>query len=111
MSYIINSRFAFLLKELNQKRDVDVEHIRRKDTVGNLLPTGGQTKVILRTPDYGMIETIVECSKKERYNKRIGLKIALGRALKIWYMFKLQNNTINPYSTSTKYVYIPPYYE
>jgi hypothetical protein len=42
---------------------------------------GGSTMVIIDSPDGQHFEGVAICSKKENYNKRMGVKIALGRAL------------------------------
>lgn len=43
---------------------------------------GGTTVIQVRTPDGEELEGIAVCSNKENYNKKLGVSIALGRALK-----------------------------
>lgn len=45
------------------------------------LEKGGKTVIQIRTPDGQEIEGQAVCSDKDNYNKRIGIQIALGRAL------------------------------
>lgn len=67
------------VRELRSKGyKVRVLHFRPKD-ISNL---GGYTVVQIRTPDGQEIEGKAICSNKENYNKKLGVKIAVGRALK-----------------------------
>lgn len=43
---------------------------------------GGKTVVQIRTPDGEELEGTAVCSNKENYNKKLGVSIAAGRALK-----------------------------
>jgi len=43
---------------------------------------GGKTVVEVTTPDGRTLIGIARCSKKENFNKKLGVRIALGRALK-----------------------------
>lgn len=47
-------------------------------------PTGGRTIVHVTPPihDDMIISGVAECSKNDAYNRKLGVKIALGRALK-----------------------------
>jgi hypothetical protein len=42
---------------------------------------GGSTEVIIESPSGERFHGLAICSKKENYNKRMGIRIALGRAL------------------------------
>ena len=42
---------------------------------------GGSTHIIIDSPNGEHFEGIAICSRKENYNKKIGVRIALGRAL------------------------------
>jgi hypothetical protein len=54
-----------------------------------LAPTGGKTIVSIRVPEYeDEFVGEVFCSKDEKYNKSIGLKKALARALASYYKTK-----------------------
>ena len=41
---------------------------------------GGSTQVIIDSPDGKHFRGLAMCSKKENYNKKMGVKIALGRS-------------------------------
>lgn len=67
---------------------VRVKHFRREKTMqkmdGGVVQTpserGGHTIVQVRTPDGEELEGVAVCSTKDNFNKRIGVRIALGRA-------------------------------
>ena len=40
---------------------------------------GGSTEVVIDSPDGKHFHGVAICSKKENYNKKLGVKIALGR--------------------------------
>ena len=40
---------------------------------------GGSTEVVIDSPDGKHYQGVAICSKKENYNKKLGVKIALGR--------------------------------
>ena len=40
---------------------------------------GGSTEVVIDSPDGRHFHGVAICSKKENYNKKLGVKIALGR--------------------------------
>lgn len=44
-------------------------------------PKGGETVVQITTPDGRELEGCAKCSDKDLYNKKIGVKVAIGRAL------------------------------
>lgn len=44
-------------------------------------PKGGSTHIIIDSPDGQHFEGIAICSREDNYNKRLGVRIALGRAL------------------------------
>lgn len=63
---------------------VRVLHCRKFSTrnlLGEFDPKGGETVVQITTPDGQDLEGRAKCSDKERYNKRVGVQVALGRAL------------------------------
>lgn len=68
---------------------VRVIHIRHGKTMkrmdGGLVQSfaerGGKTVVQVRTPDGVELEGVALCSTLDNYNRRLGLQIALGRAL------------------------------
>lgn len=45
------------------------------------LPKGGLTVVEITTPEGETLTGVAECSVKDQFNRKIGLNIALGRAL------------------------------
>lgn len=49
---------------------------------GVLQQKGGNTHVEITTPDNINISGTAFCSDKDNYNRKLGVKIALGRALK-----------------------------
>jgi len=49
--------------------------------LGEIYPKGGKTQIIIDSPVGEHFEGIALCSIKDLYNKKMGVKIALGRAL------------------------------
>ena len=45
-------------------------------------PKGGLTEVEIRTPDGKELKGKAECSRKDTFNRKLGLTIAVNRALK-----------------------------
>lgn len=43
-------------------------------------PKGGSTQVIIDSPSGDHFDGIAVCSKQDNYNKRLGVRIALGRS-------------------------------
>lgn len=71
------------IKELeDQGYTVFVEHWRYADKEGNLLPRGGATYVDIYWGSDPVGFGEAHCHKDDNYNKRLGLTIALGRAIK-----------------------------
>jgi hypothetical protein len=88
---------------INQLRDagykVRVHHLRKYRSISEsltrhqfevqyqssyaawILPNGGSTVVELTTPDGVEVSGTAVCSEKDQYNRKLGLKIALGRAI------------------------------
>jgi hypothetical protein len=60
---------------------VRVLHHRKWNSCG-ISCKGGTTVIQVRTPDGTELEGIAVCSKEDNYNKKLGVSIALGRALK-----------------------------
>jgi hypothetical protein len=68
---------------------VRVIHTRRGKTTqrmdGGMIQTvserGGMTVVQVRTPEGEELEGVALCSAKDNFNRRMGVRIALGRAL------------------------------
>lgn len=62
---------------------VRVLHHRRNDdrVLGAVHPKGGETVIQITTPDGVDLEGRAKCSKKDLYNKKLGVKVAIGRAL------------------------------
>jgi hypothetical protein len=56
-----------------------VKHFRR-GSLGGPNPRGGKTVVEVTTPDGVTLVGVSRCSRKENFNKRLGVRIALGRA-------------------------------
>lgn len=53
----------------------------RNDNGNGVSAKGGETVIQITTPDGQELEGRAKCSDKERYNKRVGVQVALGRAL------------------------------
>lgn len=62
---------------------VRVKHYRRVSSSGTN-PRGGKTVVEVTLPDGTALVGESKCSRKENFNKRLGVRIALGRAMKIY---------------------------
>lgn len=60
---------------------VRVHHIRRYNKQGCLQSKGGETLVEIDSPDGQHYEGRARCNSKESYQKSMGRKIAIGRAL------------------------------
>lgn len=43
-------------------------------------PKGGTTHIIIDSPNGDHFEGIARCSKQDNYNKKLGVRIALGRS-------------------------------
>jgi len=50
---------------------------------GGISERGGRTIVQVRTPEGQELEGVAVCSTKDNFNRRMGVKIALGRALTV----------------------------
>lgn len=59
---------------------VAVIHERKYDSSGKKLPKGGQTKLIIDSPNGKHFEGISKCCEEDNYNKKLGVRIALGRS-------------------------------
>lgn len=57
-------------------------HHHRRSSVDGVNSRGGKTVVEVTTPDGKTLYGYARCSRKENFNKRLGVRIALGRALK-----------------------------
>ena len=60
---------------------VRVKHFRKMSPEG-IRARGGKTLVEITTPDGENLVGLARCSRNENFNKRLGVRIALGRALK-----------------------------
>lgn len=74
------------MKTLGKFMKITVENLRNHGYKVRVLhhrknEKGGKTVVQVKTPDGIELEGIAVCSKKENYNKKLGVSIALGRAL------------------------------
>lgn len=59
---------------------VAVHHSRKKDNNGTILPKGGKTVLIIDSPRGEHFEGVSRCSNEDNYNKKLGIRIALGRS-------------------------------
>lgn len=76
------------LRKLGHK--VRVHHLRflgdsleqyHKDFMYALKAKGGRTQIEITTPYGATVKGVADCSRKENFNRKVGLTIALGRAL------------------------------
>lgn len=69
------------------KKSQPVLHSRKNplpETEGvNVNPLGGRTEVEITTPDGDNLKGVAECSVKDHYNRKLGIKIAVARALHV----------------------------
>lgn len=61
---------------------VEVRHVRYLDEDEKPIDKGGYTSVNLYKNERTAAHGIAACSKKDNYNRKLGLTIALGRAVK-----------------------------
>jgi hypothetical protein len=61
---------------------VRVRHYRNLDKFNNILPRGGKTVVSITDEHGHTVEGLSRCSSEDGFNKKIGVAIAIGRALK-----------------------------
>lgn len=57
-------------------------HHHRKMSLEGINSRGGKTVVEVTTPDGTTLVGMSRCSRKENFDKRMGVRIALGRAMK-----------------------------
>lgn len=68
------------LRDLGYK--VRVMHFRERDNNGCYLTKGGRTVVTITDNDGHTSQGVARCSDKDGFNKKLGVKIAIGRALR-----------------------------
>jgi hypothetical protein len=56
------------------------EYFISNDLIAEPDTKGGSTEVIIDTPDGKYFQGLSICSKKDNYNKKMGVRIALGRS-------------------------------
>jgi hypothetical protein len=59
---------------------VAVFHKRNKDKNGAIKPKGGKTMLVIDSPHGEHFEGTAVCSKEDNYDKKLGVRIALGRS-------------------------------
>lgn len=59
---------------------VAVIHHRKKDKDGTVKPKGGRTVLIIDSPTGEHFEGVAKCSNEDNYDKKLGIRIALGRS-------------------------------
>lgn len=67
-----------LLRSMGYK--VAVHHHRNKNKDGTFMPKGGKTVLIIDSPSGQHFEGTAKCSNEDNYDKKLGIKIALGRS-------------------------------
>jgi hypothetical protein len=74
------------ISTVDQLRDIGynvrVRHFRRLDSAGKILTKGGETIVTITDNHGHSVEGLSRCSTADGFNKKIGVAIAIGRALK-----------------------------
>ncbi len=60
---------------------VRVHHYRKHGEQSSPTSCGGKTVVEITTPDGITLVGKARCNRKENYNKKLGVRIALGRAM------------------------------
>ena len=85
-------KFKFSVNDLRKMGyDVKVHHSRYCQDMlvtyadaepCNFNPRGGLTQVEITTPDGSVLSGESRCSKEDPFNKKLGVRIAIGRALK-----------------------------
>jgi hypothetical protein len=58
-------------------------HHHRKAGLEGINSRGGKTVVEVTTPEGATLVGMSRCSRKENFDKRLGVRIALGRAMKL----------------------------
>ena len=69
------------LRQSGWKVRVLHHRIDDKRILGEIYPKGGKTEIIIDSPCGEHFEGVAVCSSNDTYNKKMGVKIALGRAL------------------------------
>lgn len=59
---------------------VAVRHHRQYDANGKVKPKGGMTELIIDSPHGEHFEGIAKCCDEDNYDKKLGVRIALGRS-------------------------------
>lgn len=59
---------------------VAVHHHRKRDKNGIILPKGGKTVLVIDSPHGEHFEGSSKCSNEDNYDKKLGIRIALGRS-------------------------------
>lgn len=59
-----------------------IKGLRELGYPAEFVPRGGATRVTILRGDETVAEGFARCSKRDNYSRRMGLQIALGRALK-----------------------------
>lgn len=75
------THLRFVTKNSDLEATFEIRKVN-KEIMQWLETKGGKTVVDLRAPDGSEFSAEAECSKKENFNRKMGLQIALNRALK-----------------------------
>ena len=60
---------------------VKVIHHRNKDKNGSIMTKGGKTIILITDQHGNTTESYARCSSLDGFNKKLGIRIAIGRAL------------------------------
>lgn len=78
---VIKNRFTKFLPDLSA-RDVFINHVRARNVDGSISNKGGVTSVSIFLPNGRCYNADAHCHPNDNFNRRVGVMIALGKALK-----------------------------
>lgn len=67
----------------NMGYKVKVIHQRNKDSDGTIMTKGGKTIIFITDQHGNTVESHARCSSLDGFNKKLGVRIAIGRALSL----------------------------
>lgn len=85
VSIVHNRRIRFVGQEENLSCLIEgilpIFDIREQKLQHGIVATGGNTEVEIKFPKGTVVRGIAECSKKEHFNRALGIKVAIAHAL------------------------------
>lgn len=84
---ILHSRYVAIKSEINQEEyylDLQsIKTIRERDgNLSRVMSKGGKTEIHVTAPDGRNSEAVARCNLSDAFDRRLALKIGIGRALK-----------------------------